>query len=201
MKKSIRIAVAVIGACATLGTTQLFAQDQQMVQSLNIALTAYVQGDTTGDVFNVRTIKLSTSQIVTALGIATGNTFGSKARLVVITLVGGDGTPSFFVRDASGDTDVSSFFSSSLVGNPVQKSATRNGRTTGTQYSINSFSLGATDGSTTFSATLQGFTTSNLSTGTFTSSVNGPGVVDGADAVIKGTISTSAGKVEPVPTP
>jgi hypothetical protein len=188
-----------IGGFLALALTPTHAQPTNTVfvtntvQAINVALTGFAQnGDNTNSAnLALRPVRITTRDIIADLATATGQTFSSRARLMIISPPGG-GNGVLVVRDISGrtvtDTDVSSFFSNAAVGQPVERSATSpSGRTTGVQYSIQSFSFGS--GATSHSFSVQGFTTTTLANNGFTSSVNGTGSVNGEDAVLRGTIS------------
>jgi hypothetical protein len=189
----------VIGALAALGTLPGQAQvtNVYFVQNLNVALRGYSQASTSDEEMRVNTIRVTTKDLINAMGGS------SRARLLVLSPVG-DGDVRFVLRDSSGgnnvDTDVTAFFTQDTLGEPVERSKTnpRNGRITGNVYSINAFNFGAVDqqDNPILVFALQGFTTTTLNNFRFISNANGTGVVDGKDAVVQGTITTSGGKTE-----
>jgi hypothetical protein len=124
--------------------------------------------------------------------------------LTAITTPGGD--TSFVVVEGgtNNQTDVSSILRGVLVGTPVARAKMNTrGRSTGTQWSIQSFTYGATDtngaATTGFTFSVQGFTTIQLANGAFNSSVNGTGARNNGDPlVLRGSIMGSAGKFQKV---
>lgn len=202
MKKTITLAVT-LGFMAV--AAQLYAQDPTTTdfttQDLNVALTGFAQGTGTGTAMTTKAVRITTKDIINAVG--TTSTTG--ARLIAATPVEtGTGTM-FFVQTGSAktptSTDVSGFFSGQtyLV---VEKSKTSsNGKVTGTQYSIDQFVFGGTgDKGTPVSFNVQGFTTTTLPNKSLVSNVNGVGVVNGDDAVLRGTIKYGPGKTQTITT-
>jgi len=128
-----------------LGVAQAIADQTNLVQTLNIQFVGIGQG---GAVTNkntvttsVETFTLGTQQVINALAVATGNTFSSNAKLVLVTTVGGGGTW-FQIRDGNSQADVSSFFTydqSSSVGS--SQTNLKTGRSTSTEYSIQQLAL------------------------------------------------------------
>src|SRR5512141_433138 len=100
----------------------------------------------------------STVRHWTHIGAATGENYSSRARLLLIAPAeGGNGV--LMIRDGAGraitDTDVSAFFSNTSVGEPVERSTTSDsGRTSGVQYSTQTYGFGS--GTTSNSFTVQG---------------------------------------------
>jgi hypothetical protein len=212
MKNTLRLAI--IGGLVAVGIAQSQAQTTNtnvitfttnMEQVLNITLTGVSGTNGVGG----NPVRIGNKDIINSLNLATGAGFSSKARLVLINGVSTDtnAPTAIVVRDSAGgtnaDTDVSGFFSIGTIGTPIVKSKTSSqGKTTGTEWSINSFIFGSTGADTNGpSATsiffeLQGFTKTTLSSGAFTSAVNGPATVNFLDAVLQGKISASAGKLK-----
>jgi len=209
--------MAVVGSLLALGTARSNAQTTNtnvvvvtttnMMQSFNIALTGFVQSSSNST--SVESVSVKNKDIMNALENAGVITNSSKNKLIVVT--SGDGTVvTFLVQPSTAGAaaiDVSSFFDSALVGTPVVKSKTNSkGVTTGTAYSINDFSFGVSTSTTStntnsvtlpLSFTVQGFTTSSLSSGaSFNSTVNGTGTFNDNPAVFKGTLSAAVGKPE-----
>ena len=211
MKKILTLAA--IGSFIMMGVAQSNAQTTNTnvitititntvtAQNLNIALTGFT-GSTNGT--TASSVKIGNKQVLEALGAPT------NSKLLVLLPTGGDTntpvTPIFVVRNGGGgtnvDVDVSGFFSVTTEGVPVAKSKINGqGRVTGTEWSINTFTFGGAGEDTNAVPTsvffrVQGFTTTSLSKGNFNSQVNGPGIVNGSDAVMKGNIKASGGKTE-----
>src|SRR5437879_5472104 len=112
MKRPLMLtAVAILLAAATISSQ---ADQTNIVQNLRVQLFGVTQGDTTTiDPITITSVKvdmISTRDVISALGTATGNTFSRAARLVVVTpLVGGGSKVQ--VRDDALTVDVTSFFS------------------------------------------------------------------------------------------
>ncbi len=199
------ITLTAIGGFLALGAAQSIAQSTNTfvtnsVQALNIALTGLAQNssNTNGNSMSVHSVRITTRDVINDLGTATGTKFTGRARLLLVAPPEG-GNSVIVVRDGTGravtDTDVSSFFSNQAVGAPVERSTTSgNGATSGVQYSTQNYSFGS--GATTISFNLEGFTTTTLSNQAFTSTVLGPGTVNGENAVLKGMISASPARLE-----
>jgi len=177
-----------------------------VVQTVTFSLTGFEQSGGSNSAA-VSSVRIATKDILKDLETATGITFSPKAKLTAVTPLGGGGTTAFIVQDPSNtnsaQTDVTSILSATTVGTPVIKAKTNSkGKVTGTAYSIELFNYGATDtngASTSITLTgLQGFTTTQLGNGAFTSTVNGPGTKNGNAIVVKGNINGSAGKFQEV---
>ncbi len=183
--------------------TNSVAMTTNVVQLVNVTLSGFEQSGGSNSM-TVTPVHIGTKDILRDLSTASGTAFSQKAKLTAVTPVG-SGTTAFMVQDGSTQTDVSGFFSAVMVGTPVQRSKTNpKGKTTGTVYSIESFTYGATDtnGNATTGITLtglQGFTTTQLANGAFNSSVNGPGTKGGNSIVVHGTITGGPGKFQEVP--
>ena len=213
MKKIILLTT--IGAMVTFGAARLSAQSTNtnvvttitnVVQTVNISLSGFEQ--TSGGV-GTSPVRITTRDILRDLQTATGTTFSSRARLTAVTPLGG-GTTAFVVQDPSNtngaSTDVSGLLTASTVGTPVTRARTnpRNGRVTGTAWSIESFNYGSSDTNAPTGITLtdvQGFTTTQLANGAFNAQVAGTGVHNGDPIVVRGTINGSAGKFQEAPAP
>jgi hypothetical protein len=189
--------VAGIGIMFAAAVAQTHAQDttnvEANVQALNVALTGFVQQQGEGDVLTVRAVRVGTKDILTALSAERG------AKLVLVTPTDGSDRM-VWIRTGRGATATVTDVTSSFGGQPVfsvQKSKTNaSGKVTGTAYSINHYTYGGGDNSIAFD--VQGFTTTGLANGNFSSSVNGTGNINGSDAVLKGTISGGGGKIETI---
>jgi len=192
MKKTAQIAV--IGVLLAVGAAQSYAQSPFVVSSLNISLSGFVGGPS-----SATPVKITNKDIINALN-SSSSAFGfSKSAKLLIEVPAGGGSPSFVVRDGGTDTDVSSFFgtdSSDVV-------VTTSGKTqyeifflsfdngAGETFDVNGFAtdhIGTVNGKDT--GKLEGEITS------FTSNDSGTGSVDGAFAVLKGTIGASGAKGE-----
>jgi len=190
MKRTAQIAV--IGALLAVGAAQSYAQNSFVVSSLNVALSGF-----SGDSSSATPVKISNKDIINALNdSSSGFGFGKSAKLLVEVPAGG-GSPSFIVRDAGTDTDVSDFFSTDsngLVSNGKQQYEVLflsfdNGA--GTAFDLNGFAtekIGTVNGKDT--GKLQDETTSINAT------VSGTGEVDSTSAILKGTVKTSGAKGE-----
>jgi hypothetical protein len=199
----ITFGAAKVSAQSTNTNTVTFTTN--VVQQVNITITGFEQAGGSNST-SVTPVHIATKDIIRDLGTASGSSFGQRAKLVAVTPVGG-GTTSFMVESGpsgtNGAVDVSSFVSATTVGTPVLKAKTNaKGKTTGTMYSIDSFTYGATDTNgnptTGITFTLQGFTTTQLANGAFNSSVNGTGTSGADPIVVHGTISGGPGKFQEV---
>lgn len=190
MIKFAAIALAFGGAVA-----QTSAQDTitltDRTSNLNIALTGYVQTEESENSMNVERVRITSKDIVNFAEA------GNRAKLMIVTPVDYDGDTRVVVRESVGgetqETDLSGFFGASTQW-LVEQSQTRGDRTTGKQYSIDDFSFGGDETPVGFD--VQGFTTANISNGSFSSNVNGTGYTPAGDAVLSGKISASGGKNE-----
>jgi len=197
----------------TFGAARLSAQSTNdtntvtvttnVVQTVNIALTGFEQ---TGGGSGVSSVHITTKDILRDLQTATGTTFSPRAKLTAVTPLGG-GTTAFIVQDPSNtnsaQTDVSGLLSAATVGTPVAKARTNSrGKTSGTTYSIESFTYGSTDTNGTPTAItltdVQGFTVTQLANGAFVTTVHGAGTHNGNPIVVKGNITGGPGKFEEV---
>lgn len=209
----------VIGAAAIFAAAQTYAQTDtnttvvittNQVQTLNIALTGFVQGaPNRANSTRATAVRIASKDVITSLEGALGSNFTTRAKLVALNPT--DGTPgTVVVRDTSGrtniDTDVTSFFTLTNISTPITQivTNTRTGSRSGPSYAIEFFQFTGpastdTNGVTTNQFTsltfaVQGFTTANVANGSFSSAVNGTGTFNGSNAVLRGTISSSAGK-------
>jgi hypothetical protein len=200
--------VILAGVLLAAAVVQTGAQESNITvtvsaQNLNIALTGWAQGG--GDNNNNATatkVRITTKDITHALG------GGSKSRLLLLVPVDFEGDTTVVLRDVVNkqnvDTDVTGAFSSETLAVVESSRSTGNGKTTGTQYSIDTFTYSAGGDETTpapVTFNVQGFSTTKLPSGAFNSNVNGLGTVNGADAVLSGKISTAAGKQETMTIP
>ena len=191
---------AIIGTMLAAGLVQSRAQPTNVLIAVNISLSGMARtGDNTAE-----RARISTRDVISAIGTATGNTFSTKAKLLAVFPVGGD--VHFIVRD--GTTDVAAPITVTRIGSVDVKKTATSGAITGASSSILGFGYNGGAGHISFD--VQGYTTaseSNRGSGhallddtapmTFRSSVNGTGTdVNGHDAVFQGTISGSGRKVE-----
>lgn len=201
MKKTAKL-VLTVGLLA-VGMAEAHAQEtvtnEFLVQNLNVALTGFAQGGE-GDNLTAERVRISTRDLISATGEV--NTRGAK--LIVVTPTDDSGPSMFFVRTGSGrntvDTDVSGLFTGQtllLVESSRPNSA---GVRRGTQYSIDQFQFGSAgteeEPGTPVFFNVQGFSTSSLANQNLTSNVNGTGLVNGADAVLRGNIRISGRRIE-----
>ena len=194
--------LSVIG-CALIaaGSLQARAQSGTNVDlNVNVALTGVTQsGDTTARVH------IGTRDVIDAIATQTGNTFSTKARLLLVTPVGGDS--SFVVRDGTNDFPVpGDVLGVTQVGESVGTSKSgANGLQTESDTSIQHIVL-ATG---TLSFDVQGYTSASLSNrgqghsvldntspDKFVAKVAGTG---SGPSVLQGTITGSGRKVEILP--
>lgn len=105
-----------------LGALKAGAATTNLVQTINMAITAYAEGDTTTNGAVVTTpvlkMKASVKDIIQLLGDATTNTFSAKAKLLLITPLP-DGESSIVVEDGTNRVDVSDFFDAEDQGEGV----------------------------------------------------------------------------------
>ncbi len=188
------VKLAVIGVLLA-GAVQTYAQTNgvNIVRGLNIALSAYVQASE-----GVVTIKrISSKDVIAAIATDKAITVSSKAKLILSTPAGGTGN-TVILRDGTTDTDVSTYFAQSQIGDSVTK-GTGNVTTT---YSIQEVQFH----SPTLNFDVQGFTQSknvtvrNAGPGSSDSiTAAGIGDVGGSTAVVTGKIMSTPPKAETVP--
>jgi hypothetical protein len=156
--------LSVIG-CALLaaGTLQARAQSTNtntsgvITLNVNIALTG-VDGSS-GSNGSPGRVKISTKDVINAMGSQLGTTFSSRAKLIAVDN-GSGGGPAFFVRDGTnGDTEVSSLLSASQITSVDNTRTASTGAVSGQRISIDHFVL-TTD---TLSFDVQGYTTQSVS--------------------------------------
>jgi hypothetical protein len=190
MKRTAQIAV--IGALLAVGIAQSYAQTAFVVSSLNVALSGF-----SGDSSSATAVKIANKDVITALNNSSSGFGFSKSAKLLIEVPADGGSPSFIVRDAGTDTDVSDFFSvnsTGLVSNGKQQYEVfefsfDNGQ--GTAFDVNGFTtskIGIVNGKDT--GKLEGQVTS------LTATVSGTGDVDGTSAVFKGTVKATGAKGE-----
>ena len=91
-----------VSALMSLGIPQAHADTTNVVQNLSVQLRGVRPGGPVTNhnivVTGIDRVKISTRQIIEALGVATTNAFATRARLVIVTPVGG-GHSAVQVRD------------------------------------------------------------------------------------------------------
>src|SRR5947208_2795294 len=111
MIRTLTFTILTLAALACAPFQRANAAVTNLVQTINLKLTVYTEDDTTTNASTVTTpvVKLSkaTKDIIGLLGDATGNTFTTKAKLILVTTLGGSEDTSIFVRDGASDVDVS----------------------------------------------------------------------------------------------
>jgi hypothetical protein len=199
-----------MAALALAGTTQIDAATTNVVQNLNFELTFLTQGPTnhpTADKtkITVNKFRVTTKDIIAALGKATTNDFSPRAKLVSVQdATSTNSVRQIEVRDGTNIVDVSSYFTfttsvSNIISVHSLEYDSSTGVGSGVRYSI--FHLTLTNAS---SATLDlgGFATTThtsikdgavvLSADEVEAAVAGAGVgTNGVPAVVNGFISTT----------
>jgi hypothetical protein len=196
--------LAALAAALSLAPLTLKADQTNLVQNLNISLTAYQQGGsvTKGKVTTTSLTKttVATADVIAALGAATGNSFSSQAQLVFITTLP-YGTTGIAVEDGTNSVDMSLFFVCNTLSDTVGRSTinVKNGKDTGSTYSISQFILQDSPfyPPLTLHYNLTGLTTqdySNLADSNprnkIDATVSGMGDSQGSFVLFQGTIST-----------
>jgi hypothetical protein len=189
-----KMKITVIGALVACGLA-IPTQAQNLVQPLNVRLTAYDQSSAT----TVKKIRITNKDVINALN----GTNVSRGQLLLVTPqgagVGSNGNLSAFLRIKSGNTTILETTVDTFNVYQDYASTDTHGNNT-TTYAINRFSLDLG-----IHSELQGLSTWHLkganSTGSFNSTVNGHGTVDGvtqpADEPMDGTITGGAVKAGP----
>jgi hypothetical protein len=192
---------AVIGTLLAAGVAQSHAQTTNVTVKVNVALSGAAQN---GDA--VEKVKITTADVVKAIGDASGTQFGAKSTLLVSFASDGS-DPVFIIRDGSNSTPVdAAVFGVAQVSSVTSEKTGANGLLTGSSTSIQHFVLNTP----TLALDLQGYTTattSNKGNGkdildndapvAFRSSVNGTGTTAaGLPAVLTGSISGNGRKIE-----
>jgi len=151
-------------------------------------------------------VYIDTRQVIQAIGTATANTFSGRAKLVLVTPLGG-GYSSIQIRDGNNSVDVTSLFAhdqlSDFVSGSVSNAFSRN--TVNLDYSIQRFAL-ANRGSAMLSLhfDVNGFATETSSGGlpgvsNLAIDVSGSGDLNGNLVILRGAIEVLGGKLEVVP--
>jgi hypothetical protein len=136
MKKTIQLAM--IGTILAMGLLHAKAQttNTNLVLSVNIALTGFLQTTEDTNAATVEPVRITTRNVIDAFGTATTTTFSPRARLLAINTLGAPDGPRFVIRDAGVDTDVSNFLAVDSFGSVRRFQTAASGRTTGIEYSI-----------------------------------------------------------------
>ena len=203
------VKITAIVALLVSGAVELRADQTNLVQNLNIRLTGITQGRTETNGNFVRTsvdfARVGNSDVIKQLGTATGNSFSSKAKLVVVTPLP-SGNSAIMIRDGTASVDVTSFFVYEQKGGFVTSSQTnlKSGRGNSTDYSIQRLAL--VDSSLTLHFDVQGVaveSTSFSNSGTQTeldASASGFGDQNGKPLILEGTFQVQGNQLEVVST-
>lgn len=138
--------LAILAISLGLGPIQTYADQTNVVQDLRIQLFGVSQGGTS-TTSGASFVFVDSRRVSQVLAAATGNTFSSTGRLVVVTPLGG-GPSSIQVRDGSTKVDVTSFFVYQTLSGSVDSSFlnTRSRRSFSLEYNIERFALQDTVG-------------------------------------------------------
>jgi hypothetical protein len=191
------------------------ADHTNLVRTLHIQLQGLKQGATitssTGNsTTTADTVSVGNRQVIKALGDATGNTFSSTSKVVVVTPLHYPGGTKVQVRDGTSVVDVTGFFSRYPLSDSVfsSQSSSRTGRSNSNEYNIQEFDL--VDNSDYAPLALHYYvsgiavisTSSSPSNGTTTelnASVSGTGDLNGDLLILQGTISLKGQTYETAP--
>jgi hypothetical protein len=141
----IPLAALIMTGAIQMATAQQTQTDEVLV--LNFQLTTVAQGPTTTGrntiVSEVQVGKVTSQDVIQALGAAEGVAFSSKARLVLLTPTNDLENWSFRVKDGGNEVDVTGFFSHQHVSGLVASTLvnTKTGDFADVDYSIDSFNL------------------------------------------------------------
>ena len=202
-----------IAALASLAAIPAWADQTNLVRSLDIQLVGVQQGQTV-TLKNVTTtmvdkMKVETTDVINAIGAAIGKTFSPGAQLVVITpLPNGSGT--IAIRDGGNSLDVSSFFFQSNLTDAVGKSTVnhKTGKSNGSNYSIQQFGLQDVGGFQPLALhyNLSGVAVENFSIpaipdprSELSADVSGAGDIAGNLLILQGTLRVHGQTIEIVP--
>jgi hypothetical protein len=193
-----------------LAAAPSYADHTNVVQNLSLQLFGVRQGGTITNrnfiITSADVVRVDTRRVIVALGAATGNSFSSVSRLVVVSPLGG-GPATFQVRDGGNTVDVSAFITYEQLSDAVQDSFfnARSGRSFSTEYSLQRLALHDGEGSPALkiSFDVQGFTTESSSNGGGTTEVQidaaGTGLRDADLLIIQGTVNVRGRALEVVP--
>jgi hypothetical protein len=203
------VKLAAMAALVSLGVSQARSDQTNVVQNIGIQLLGVQKGGPVTGRFQVATgfapANIDTRQVVQALGAGTANTFSGRAKLVLVTPLGG-GFSSIQVRDGTNTVDVSSFFAhdqlSDFVSGSVSNTFTR--KIVDLDYSIQRFAL-ANSGSASLGLhfDVNGFALETMSNEFSGAShleirVSGSGDLNGNLVILQGSIEVEGGKLEVV---
>lgn len=203
-----------IAAMFTLAALRTNADTTNLVQNINIQLTAFRQGGSqnSGNFITrgVDTTRIGTSGVIAALGAATGNSFSTSAQLVSVTPLP-DGFSSIVIRDGANSVDVTAFFTHEQFGDTLHTGITnvRTGRSSESGFSVQRFALHDVGGypSLTVHFDVQGIAEDSDSSNAGVSSpgsdlrgnVVGTGDRNGVFLILQGAISVHGHDTEVVP--
>jgi hypothetical protein len=164
------------------------------VQDVTISLKACIQGPPSSAGSNAIQATVASADIIKALAqAAPGASFSTAARLLLVT-PSNAAASRFVVRDTLNgtlnDTDVSGYFTNSLMSAVSSSTVSSAGRASGTQHALGRFILI----SAPLTLDLYGLATVNLPSAAATATVLGTGAVSGAPALFQGTVSFSPAK-------
>ena len=198
---------------ALCGTAPLFGAQTNLVQTLQINLTAYTQASVTtnGTVISstADSTKIQSSDVIQWIGAATSASFSPKAQLLFVKPLP-DGDSSIVVRDGTNSVDVSQFFSHEVSDPRITqgKFDTSTGVGVGREHSLQSFGVSDSSAGTLAShfevsglarATFVGVVSKGVALGSaysFVADVAGNGDLNGTPAIVAGTISGLGKKIE-----
>ncbi len=207
-----KIKLAVMATVMGLASVHAWADQTNLVRNLDIELSGIIQGDTSTSknvtTTSVTKVSVANSDIIGAIGAVTGNSFSANAQLVVITPVSA-GASSIQIRDGGNKVDVTSFFSQSILTQTIGKSTSnsKNGKASGSNYSLQEFSLVDAGGydPLAFHYSVTGIATENFSIpaipgprSELKADVSGAGDLNGETLLLQGTIKVSGQTVEVV---
>jgi hypothetical protein len=201
-----------------LGTLNVHAAQTNLVQSLRFNLSVYLQGTTAtnGNIINdsISPEKISTTDIIQAIGTSQAATFSTDATLQTVTQLPG-GPTRVVIQGGTNRVDASGFFIFTKDTIAVAKGFfnTTMGAERGMEYVNRSFRLRNQGG---FPNLTLNFRVSGLSptkcgslfdgqgavigvAEEYVLSVVGTAQVDGADAIARGTVANTGRRVETVP--
>ena len=206
-----QVKAMLLAALLSLGIPQVHADTTNVVQNLNVQLWGVQSG---GPVTNHNTIitgiaraKIGNRQIIQALGTATSNSFVLRARLVIVTPVGG-GDSAIQVRDGTLTVDVTGFFAHQQLGGAVSGSSsnTVNQRVVNLDFSIQRFVLHDAAGFPALGLhfDVNGFASESTppnhgGVGNLQIDAAGAGDVGGSPAVLRGEVEVHGDRLEVVP--
>jgi len=166
------------------------------VQNVTLSLTACIQGPPSSAGSNAIQATLASLDIIHALAQASpGASFSPAARLLLVT-PSNAAASRFLIRDtlngATNDTDVSGYFTNSLIAAVSNSTASSARPASGTQYALERFTLV----SPPLTLDLYGLATPTLPSASTTATVLGTGAVSNAPAVFQGTVTFSPARTE-----